>query len=228
MTRAERVAAAAVLDRASGYSDVAAAVAPETGPVVRALLLAGLTCFADRGYVATTTRDIATSAGLSPAGMYAHFASKADLLAAVVELSNAAVIERLRGVDDPQAPAPRRLAVVVATLTSSLAVNNAAARVANYEYRHLPVEQRATIDEQRAVIRDIVAGAIVAGIREGSFAVTDAVAASRAILSMCIDVSRWFGDERAPDTDDPDELGATYAALALDLCRTTRTASATR
>ena len=34
--------------------------------------------FADKGFHATTTRDIASRAGLSPAGVYVHFASKED------------------------------------------------------------------------------------------------------------------------------------------------------
>lgn len=204
-----------MLDQATGYADVAAAIPADTAPMVRALVLAGLSCFADRGYVATTTRDIATSAGLSPAGMYAHFASKAELLAAVVELSNRAIIDRLRDVDEPSATAPERLRTLVATLTTSLAVNDAAGRVANYEYRHLPEHLRVPIDAQRVAIRDIVAGAIVAGAAGGDLRVDDPVAASRAILSMCIDVCRWFADDPAADAD---ELGATYGALALALC----------
>ena len=222
MTRADRAAAAEVLEQTTGYADVAAAIPADTSPVVRALLLAGLSCFADRGYVATTTRDIATAAGLSPAGMYAHFASKAELLAAVVELSNRAVIDRLHdvleelhGVDDADGPARERLRTLVATLTTSLAVNHAAGRVANYEYRHLPEHLRAPIDQHRIEIRDIVAGAIAAGAKQGDLQVADPAAATRAILSMCIDVTRWFGDD---PTADADELGATYGALALALC----------
>ena len=36
--------------------------------------------FADKGFHATTTRDIASGAGLSPAGVYVHFGSKEELL----------------------------------------------------------------------------------------------------------------------------------------------------
>src|SRR4051794_16864771 len=202
MTQADRAAAAELLEQASGYVDVAAAIPAETPAMVRALVLAGLSCFADRGYVATTTRDIATSAGLSPAGMYTHFGSKAELLAEVVELSNRAVLDRLHSVDDGVGAAPDRLRTIVATLTTSLAVNNAAGRVANYEYRHLPEHLRTTIDAQRVAIRDLVAGAILAGARQGSLRVADPVAASRAIVSMCIDVCRWFGDDPDADADE--------------------------
>ena len=43
-------------------------------------MLAGVESFAQRGYHATTTRDIASNAGMSPAALYVHFPSKAALL----------------------------------------------------------------------------------------------------------------------------------------------------
>ena len=49
-------------------------------PASRRLLAAALDCFAARGYNATTTREIATRAGLSPGAVYVHFPSKAELL----------------------------------------------------------------------------------------------------------------------------------------------------
>src|SRR4029079_12212526 len=44
------------------------------------LLYAAAEAFVDRGFHATSTRDIASRAGLSPAGVYVHFASKEELL----------------------------------------------------------------------------------------------------------------------------------------------------
>ncbi|WP_159298241.1 TetR/AcrR family transcriptional regulator, partial [Raoultella terrigena] len=49
-------------------------------PTVVRLFEAAADAFADKGFHATTTRDIASRAGLSPAGVYVHFASKEDLL----------------------------------------------------------------------------------------------------------------------------------------------------
>ena len=46
----------------------------------RRVLLAAATAFAERGFHATTTRDIAAHAGLSPAGLYVYFRSKEDVL----------------------------------------------------------------------------------------------------------------------------------------------------
>jgi AcrR family transcriptional regulator len=57
---------------------------PEVQPeAARRLMLAGVESFARQGYHATTTRDIASGAGMSPAALYVHFPSKAALLFAI-------------------------------------------------------------------------------------------------------------------------------------------------
>lgn len=52
---------------------------------VQEILDAALVEFAGRGYAATRMDDIAGRAGLSKGGLYAHFASKEDMLAALLE-----------------------------------------------------------------------------------------------------------------------------------------------
>lgn len=49
------------------------------------LLDAALTCFAERGYASTTSRDIAAAAGVSLGLAYRYFRSKDEMMAAVVQ-----------------------------------------------------------------------------------------------------------------------------------------------
>jgi AcrR family transcriptional regulator len=49
-------------------------------PSSRRLLLAALEAFAAHGFDGATTRDIAGRAGMSPAAVYVHYGSKAELL----------------------------------------------------------------------------------------------------------------------------------------------------
>ena len=65
------------------------------------LLEAGLRLFAERGFRRTTVGDIETAAGLAArsGGLYKHFASKQELLAAAVE-RHLHEIETIRGVLD--------------------------------------------------------------------------------------------------------------------------------
>lgn len=50
------------------------------------------------------------------------------------------------------------------------------------------------------------------GVKAGEFDVPDVPGTTVAILSLCIDVARWFNAE-GPRT--PDEVGALYADLVL-------------
>jgi len=214
MTRPERVAAQAALAEAPGFSAVAARLDPALPETVRSLILAGLACFSERGYNATTTRDVATRAGLSPAGMYVHFPSKAELLARVVGITLEQTIGALHDSLASTSTPREQLRAVVGTLASVLAENDAAGRVANYEYRHLPDDLRAPIDVLRVQIRMLVREVIQAGIDDKSFDVPDANVAARALISLCVDISRWYSEE---ERGDPQQLGETYADLALRL-----------
>jgi AcrR family transcriptional regulator len=212
VTRADRQAADEALQQTPGFPDLVGSLDPAQPAVVRMLILAGLACFADKGYNATTTRDIASRAGLSPAGMYVHFPSKAELLARVVGIANGRLLEMLQETTAQHPATPDRLRAIVATFASMLARNHAAGRVANYEYRHLPEDLRGPIDAQRIAFRRLVRETIEAGVDDGSFDVPDADVAARALISMCIDVSRWHTEEEGGD---PERLGAAYGDLAI-------------
>src|SRR3954447_10174195 len=214
MTRPERVAAQAALAEAQGFRAVAERLDPALPETVRTLILAGLASFAESGYNATTTRDVATRAGLSPAGMYVHFPSKAELLARVVGITLEQTIGALHDSLASTSTPREQLRAVVGTLASVLAENGGAGRVANYEYRHLPDDLRAPIDVLRVQIRMLVREVIQAGIDDKSFDVPDANVAARALISLCVDISRWYSEE---ERGDPQQLGETYADLALRL-----------
>jgi AcrR family transcriptional regulator len=59
--------------------------APRADNRLSAVLEAAARLFAQRGYAATSMRDIAQAASMLPGSLYYHFAAKEDLLAAVYE-----------------------------------------------------------------------------------------------------------------------------------------------
>lgn len=86
-----------------------AAIAPPARADNRlaALLDAAAHCFAERGFAATTMRDIADGARMLPGSLYYHFPSKDHLLVAVYEAGvrelDEAVATATAGVRDPWA-----------------------------------------------------------------------------------------------------------------------------
>jgi AcrR family transcriptional regulator len=94
-----------------------------------ALLDAAATHFADRGFHATSTRELAAAVGMLPGSIYYHFPSKNDLLVAVydegVRRIEAAVERAVDGVDDPW----QRLEVACTAHLEALLDGGAYARV---------------------------------------------------------------------------------------------------
>lgn len=174
------------------------------------LLTAGVGAFAERGYHATTTRDIAGRAGMSPAALYIHFKTKEELLFRISRVGH----ERARGIIAAAAesggPAGERLARAVRAFVGWHAEHHTTARVVQYELAALGEEHYAEIVALRRDIDRLLRGIIEDGVRDGEFAVADVPGTALAVLSLCVDVARWFS---AAGSRSPDELGSLYADL---------------
>lgn len=81
-----------------------------------------------------------------------------------------------------------------------------------YELDALGPDARAEIIALRRQVDAEVRGIIEDGVAAGDFDVPDVPGTTLAVLSLCIDVARWFSVD-GPRT--PDEVGALYADLVL-------------
>jgi hypothetical protein len=81
-----------------------------------------------------------------------------------------------------------------------------------YELDALGPEARAEIVALRRQVDAEVRGIIEDGVASGEFDVLDVKGTTLAVLSLCIDVARWFTVD-GPFT--PEEVGALYADLVL-------------
>lgn len=184
-------------------------VQPETS---RRLLLAAVEAFAERGYHATTTRDVATRAGLSPAGLYVHYASKSALLAHISTVGHQAALrlveQALAREDEPG----RRVGAMVEDFVAWHSEHHAVARVVQYELGSLPEPARRVVVDLRRRTERLLESEIRRGVRAGTFTADQPRAVARAILSMGIDVARWYDPA---GRESPQQLGELYAGLAL-------------
>lgn len=117
------------------------------------LLRAATTLFSDKGFEATRTRDISTTAGMSPSAMYVHFPSKEDLLFQLVRRSNERALALVLSAVAPFTDPIDRLRALVREFSIMHARNFRRARIAQYESRHLSPEHRETVAETRLQIR---------------------------------------------------------------------------
>ncbi|MET9495972.1 TetR/AcrR family transcriptional regulator [Streptomyces sp. NPDC006552] len=183
-----------------------------TPDAARRLLVAAVEAFAERGYHATTTRDIASRAGMSPAALYIHYKTKEELLLRISRIGHEKALLILRRAADGEGGAAERLTEAVRSFVRWHAGHHTTARVVQYELDSLGEEHRPAIVELRrrsdAAVREIIGD----GVASGEFDVPDVPGTTLAVLSLCIDVARWFNAEGRRT---PDEVGALYADLVL-------------
>ena len=179
---------------------------------MRRILLASLDTFAELGYHGTATRDISRRAQVSAGALYTHYDSKQALLEHIIRATHEAMLIRMRAAsDEGGSPSDRLRRIVIAHVRFHAKYNNAT-RVANYELHSLDDQARKEIrlcaTRWRRSSRDVVAQ----GCDAGEFAVPDQQLVSMYVLSLGIDVSRWF---RVGHRLTPDELAEEYARLVL-------------
>ena len=177
----------------------------------RRLLLAALDAFAEHGYFSTTTRQIAERAGMSPAAVYVHYPSKAEMLAEICRRGHAEVLGEVEtALEHPGTPT-ERIRRFVAAFAGFHARRNRLGRVIQYELRGLPPERFREVAALRARFEQLVLQELRDGILAGEFEIDELDATGVAILSLGIDVARWYG--AVSDRMTPIDVGALYGSL---------------
>jgi AcrR family transcriptional regulator len=207
----------AVADLGDSLAEDLDALWSEIQPVVvRRLMIAATQEFGARGYHATTTRDIASRAGLSPAGVYVHFKSKEEVLYRIAlighQQSLIQIVASITGIDDPF----DRLRAMVSGFSAWHARYHVPARVIEYELGALNDNHFAEIAACRRSIDAIVRETLEYGVARGAFDVPDIGGSALVLLSLGIDVSRWYRSDRART---PESIGDLHADLAERMFR---------
>ncbi|MEV4411559.1 TetR/AcrR family transcriptional regulator [Catellatospora sp. NPDC049609] len=192
-----------MLDRA--WQDVTPAPA-------RRLLIAAVQAFAERGYHATTTRDIANRVGMSPAGVYVHYRSKEELLHRICLIGHRHSLVALRAAAARSQDPVTQLRDVVGDFAAWHALFHTPARVISYELNHLEPAHLTEITALRHEMDLVVRATLEHGVKQGVFDVPDIPGTGLALLSLTVDVARWY---RSSGRRAPEDIGALYADLAV-------------
>jgi AcrR family transcriptional regulator len=153
------------------------------------------TLFREHGYPGTSIRDIARALDIQGASLYAHVASKEDVLWAIVDRA-ATEFERAAGQAEaalpPNAGAQERIAALVRAHVQVIARDPELASVFVHEWRHLQGERRQSILERRDAyeqrLRDVIAG----GMAHGELLPTDPAIAATFILTALNGLATWY------------------------------------
>lgn len=177
-----------------------------------AIVDAAVDLFAHKGYHATTVREIAGESGMLSGSLYAHIASKEDLLFEIVARAAAQFTAAVEPIARGPGTAGEKLHRAMAAHIQVVAADLPAATVFLHEWRALsPERQRpaaALRDRYEALIGEIIAE----GVASGEFRPVDQKFARLLVLSAVNWLYMWYkpGGELGPD-----ELAARLAALIL-------------
>ena len=149
---------------------------------------------------------------MSPAVVYVHHRSKEELLYLISRTGHEHTLDLVRRtLAATDGPAPQ-LAAVMREFAADHARSHTTARIVNYELAALDPEHHTEILELRHAISAEIRGLVQRGIDSGDFHVPDAGMTASALMSLGIDVARWYRPDGAWS---PDDIGEFYAELAL-------------
>ena len=161
--------------------------------------------FGERGYRATSVRDIAQALNIQGPSLYAHVSSKEDVLWSIVERAAARFHGEVGPIAASTEPAPARLRRMIEAHVAVVTEGQRDAAVFLHEWRFLSDARRDDVaarrDSYERLFRDVIAD----GTNSGHFADVDPKLTAMAILSALNGIATWFspsGEQTAQEIAD--------------------------
>jgi len=177
------------------------------------ILAAAERLFREKGYLATSVRDIGKAVGVQGASLYHHVGSKEEILWTIASRAADEFFAALRPVMAMEAPTPLKLRKAIIAHVSVITRHLDASGVYFNEWRHLKKKQRDRFARRRDEYEALFRALLDQGIREGIFAPVDERFAARLVLSALNWTHQWYRPD-GPMT--PEEIGSTLADMMLN------------
>jgi AcrR family transcriptional regulator len=186
----------------------------ETGARRREIDEVASELFHANGYAATSVRDIAKALDIQGASLYAHVASKEDVLWSIVDQAATAFEQAAdRALADTVSNDPvERLAAIVEAHVETITADPERASVFVTEWRHLSAERRDAIGRRRDAYEHRVRDLIAEGQSIGAFAPVDPSLAAPFLLTALNGIATWY---RPDGRLSADRIVDHYVELAL-------------
>ncbi len=181
-----------------------------------AALTGALSSFLEFGYHGATMRTIAERAALSVPGVYHHYASKQEMLVALLDLTMYDLRSRTDAARSEAEDAVGRFTNIVECLALYHTHRRDLAFVGASEMRSLAPEARTRVAGLRVAEQRLVDVEVEDAVRLGAFETTRPHEAARAVVTMCTALAQWWRSDGAAT---PDQVAALYVDFALDLVR---------
>ena len=186
----------------------------ETGARRREIDEVASELFHANGYAATSVRDIARALDIQGASLYAHVASKEDVLWSIVDRAATAFEDAAERAlaetasDDPV----ERLAAIVEAHVETITSDPQRSSVFVTEWRYLSPDRRAEIGARRDAYEQRLRDLIADGLAVGAFAAVDPAVAATFLLTALNGIATWY---RTDGRLSADRIADHYVELAL-------------
>lgn len=184
--------------------------APETRK--EQILRAAARLFAERGYAASSVRDIASALDLQGGSLYSHIGAKEDLLWEIVDRAAGEFLQAAERAAGGPNTASERLRRLVRSHVNLVASDLAAASCYLSEWRLLGEERRAELKSRRDQYEMYFRHVIEDGVASGEFSPTEPKFASLFLLGALNWAHQWF---RSEGPLSPDEVADRMADMIL-------------
>src|SRR5688572_14874620 len=168
--------------------------------------------FRERGYAATSVRDIAQALNLQGGSLYAHVASKEDVLWSIVGRAAERFHSEVGSIADQPARAPERLRRMIRAHVGVVTSAQRDAAVFLHEWRFLSADRRAQVAARRDAYEDLFRRVIADGLAAGDFGPTDVRLTAMAVLSALNGIASWYRPDGALS---PTQIADQHADLFL-------------
>ncbi|GAA5514255.1 HTH-type transcriptional repressor KstR2 [Deinococcus carri] len=169
--------------------------------------------FSERGYHATSMRDLAGELGMQGGSLYAHISSKEDLLVEIVQSAAQQFDEALFTLRELPLPADQKLREAMQRHIRVIADNMESATVFFHEWKHLSPAAYGRVTAWRDTIDTFYRDLLTQGIAEGTFRPDlDVKMAANLILSAVNWAYTWY---RPAGSLTPRDVAEGYADMLL-------------
>jgi AcrR family transcriptional regulator len=170
--------------------------------------------FARQGVAATTVREIADAVGILSGSLYHHFASKDDIVDAIVGSFMDDLVGRYDAVLASEHDAAERLRGLVVASLETVAGHPHATEIYQKDARYLAAAGKAPVAENARLIKQAWIGVLEEGVAAGQFRNDVPVSVIYPLLRDGLWLTaRWFKPTR---TYGYDELAADYLRVFLE------------
>jgi TetR/AcrR family transcriptional regulator, cholesterol catabolism regulator len=169
---------------------------------------AALRLFKEKGYHATSMREIASAVGINKGSLYSYIHSKEDLLIPVFERAMGVLLEQMEQISgDASLSATRRLRRAIHAHVTAVADNLDILTVYLSEWRQLGAESLTTVRLQRERYASLFRQILDDGVQSGEFRAMDTRIVMLGMIGMCNYLFRWYRpDGRLTPEQVADEL----------------------